>query len=88
MAGLATVNRQEFDAYFHGQVVAYALEVTDVWEYEHPVCLSWLRQRFSDFVVPQSWRYAKPAEHEAFQMMKRDNKSMCPVSELVIRRQD
>ena len=33
---LATVDRQDFDAYFQGQTVAYALEVTNVWEYESP----------------------------------------------------
>ena len=68
---LATLDRQEFDAYFQGQTVAYALEVTNVWEYESPVGLSWLRDRFEDFVVPQSWRYAKTEECEAFQRFKR-----------------
>ena len=71
VAELATVDRWEFDAYFQGQAVAYALEVTNVWEYQSPVGLNWLRARFDDFVVPQSWRYAKPEEHEAFQKMKR-----------------
>ena len=68
---LATVNRREFDAYFQGTTVAYALEVTNVWEYESPVELSWLRDRFGDFVVPQSWRYAKTEEHELFREMER-----------------
>ena len=76
VAGLATVNRQEFDAYFHGRVVAYALEVTDVWEYERPVNLNWLRNRFDDFVVPQSWRYAKPPEDETLQRMKTNRHRM------------
>ncbi len=71
VADLATVNRREFDAYFQGQAVAYALEVTNVWEYESPAGLSWLRNRFGDFVAPQSWRYAKTEEHETFQKMKR-----------------
>ena len=71
VADLPTINRREFDAYFKGQAVAYALEVTNVWEYEKPVALSWLRDLFDDFVVPQSWRYAKSEEHEAFQRMKR-----------------
>ena len=71
VAELAIVDRREFDAYFQGQTVAYALEVTNVWEYQSPVGLSWLRDRFDDFAVPQSWRYAKPEEHEAFQKMKR-----------------
>ena len=71
VAELAAVNRRDFDAYFQGQAVAYALEVTNVWECQSPVGLSWLRNRFDDFVVPQSWRYAKPEEHEIFQKMKR-----------------
>ena len=71
VADLSTINRREFDAYFQGQTVAYALEVTNVWEYESPVALGWLRDLFDDFVVPQSWRYAKSEEHEVFQRMKR-----------------
>ena len=71
VADLPTINRREFDAYFQGQAVAYALEVTNVWEYENAVALSLLRGLFDDFVVPQSWRYAKSEEHEAFQRMKR-----------------
>jgi predicted transcriptional regulator len=71
VAELATVNRRDFDAYFQGQAVAYALEVTNVWEYQSPVGLSWLRDRFDDFVVPQSWRYAKTEEHELFREMER-----------------
>ena len=33
---LPALDRQEFDAYFQGQTVAYALEVTNVWEYQSP----------------------------------------------------
>ena len=42
-----------------------------MWEYQSPVGLSWLRERFDDFVVPQSWRYAKSEEREVFQKMER-----------------
>ena len=68
---LATLDRPEFDAYFRGQTVAYALEVTNVWQYQSSVSLSWLRDRFGDFVVPQSWRYAKDEEEQVFQKMER-----------------
>ncbi len=70
VAELATVDRRVFDAYFQGRTVAYAIEITNVWEYQSPVGLSWLRDRFENFVVPQSWRYAKPEEREAFQKMR------------------
>ena len=68
---LSALNRQEFDAYFRGQAVAYALEITNVWEYQRPASLSWLRGRFDDFVVPQSWRYAKAEEQEVFLEMEK-----------------
>ena len=68
---LSTITRPEYDDYFQGQAIAYALEVTNVWEYESPVGLSWLRDHVDGFVVPQSWRYARSEEHEAFQELKR-----------------
>ena len=73
IAQLAAIARQEFDTYFQGQGVAYALEVTNLWEYRSPVSLNQLREQFNNFVVPQSWRYAKNEEHEAFQEMKRQH---------------
>ena len=51
--------------------MAYALEVTNVWQYQSPLSLSWLRDRFDDFVVPQSWRYAKPDERAVLHDMER-----------------
>ena len=68
---LAGVEKQDFDDYYAGHTFAYALKITDVWEYEYPADLNTLRNRFSDFVVPQSWRYIKPEEHRSFQNMKR-----------------
>ena len=73
IAQLAAIARQEFDIYFQGQRVAYALEVTNLWEYRSPVSLNQLREQFNDFVVPQSWRYVKNEEHAAFQEMKRQH---------------
>ncbi len=67
----AGVDRDDFDAYYAGQSIAYALEITNVWEYANPPGLSALRSRFDDFVVPQSWRYVKPAEYRYFRMMER-----------------
>ena len=68
---LAGVEKQDFDDYYAGHTFAYALKITDVWEYENPADLNTLRNRFSDFVVPQSWRYMKPEEYRSFQKMKR-----------------
>lgn len=71
---LARVDKQDFDAYYAGRTVAYALRIIDVWEFKNPACLKTLRNQFSDFVVPQSWRYLKPEEHRSFRRMKRDLK--------------
>ena len=70
----AGVDKQGFDAYYEGCEIAYALQVTDVWEYENPVDLSKLRNRFSYFSVPQSWRYVRLEEYRSFRDMKREIK--------------
>lgn len=67
---LAGVEKRDFDAYYAGYTFAYALKITDVWEYEYPADLNTLRNRFPDFVVPQSWRYMKPEECRSFRRMK------------------
>ena len=71
---IAGVDKQGFDAYYEGREIAYALQVTDLWEYENPVDLDKLRNLFSNFSVPQSWRYVKPEEYRSFQNMKRQIK--------------
>lgn len=68
----AGVEKQDFDAYYAGRRIAYALGIADVWEHERPVGLEGLRDRFSDFVVPQSWRYVKQEEYRYFQSLKRN----------------
>ena len=68
---LAGVDKRGFDAYYEGREIAYALQIIDVWEYENPVDLNRLRKQFPNFVVPQSWRYAKPEEYQSFEKMKR-----------------
>ncbi len=71
---LAGIHKRDFDAYYAGRTVAYALKITDVWEYKNPASLSTLENRFPDFVVPQSWRYVRPEECRLFQRMKRVTK--------------
>ena len=74
VAGSAGINKQDFDAYYTGQSIAYALEIKEVWQYANPMRLSVLRHRFQRFVVPQSWRYIKPEEHRSFRSMRRDRR--------------
>ena len=63
---LAGVDKRDFDAYYAGRTIAYALKITNVWEYKNPVGLNELRSQFPNFVVPQSWRYVRPEEHPKF----------------------
>lgn len=65
------VAKPEFDAYYAGRELACALKITEVWEYENPRGLDKLRERFTGFVVPQSWRYLRPDEHKSFRRMKK-----------------
>lgn len=71
VSNLAKVTKRDFDVYFAGQAMAYAFEITRVWEYQNPASLKTLRNRFSNFVVPQSWRHVLPDECRSFRKMKR-----------------
>lgn len=78
---LAHVNKQDFDTYFEGRTVAYAFEVTNVWESPKPVNLNTLRRKFPNFAVPQSWRYVRPEEYQFFLEVKKNSiteSSICP----------
>ena len=63
----AGVEKPDFDAYYAGREIAYALEIVDVWEYDNPLTLDALQRLIRNFVVPQSWRYVKPDEYRIFQ---------------------
>ena len=67
----AGVAKSEFDSYYADQSVAYALKITEVWQYTHPLGLTELRSLFANFVVPQSWRYVRPDEQRSLQGMSR-----------------
>ena len=73
---LAGIDKRDFDAYYSGRTIAYALEITDVWEYKNPVDLNALRNQFRNFVVPQSWRYVRPDECRFFLEMKRQTMAL------------
>ena len=72
VANGACIEKPDFDAYYAGRSIAYALEITEVWEYTDPLGLSELREKFQNFVAPQSWRYVKPEEYELFLRMEGD----------------
>jgi len=65
----AGIDKSDYDAYYSGRDIAYALEIVDVWEFEDAHPLETLRQMWGNFVVPQSWRYVKPDEYRVFRDM-------------------
>ena len=71
VSNFAGVSRETFDDYYAGSEVAFALEILEVWEFANPVSLEALRNRFGDFVVPQSYRYLRSAEQRSFRKHKR-----------------
>ena len=78
VSNLSQVTKQYFDIYYEGRNIAYALEITDVWEYENPPDLNGLRERFPNFIVPQSWRAVSPEELRSFGNMKYNTSSPPP----------
>lgn len=75
---LVHVEKKDFDAYYKSRKIAYALRIDEVYEYENPASLDTLRKKFTQFVIPQSWRYLKPEEYRSFRNMKRKTKPPVP----------
>ena len=71
---LAGIGRPDFDAYYSGSTVAYALRIAHVWEFESPISLRRLKDQIGSFTVPQSWRYLKESEMRYLQKMRRDTR--------------
>ena len=78
----AGVDRQDFDQYFEGQTSANAIEITEIWKYRTPISLATLKDRFSTFIVPQSWRYVRDEEIRFLQQLK------CQAKQLIEKRQE
>ena len=70
VANIACIRKPEFDDYYRGSNVAYALGIADVWEFDAPASLAELRERLSSFTVPQSWRYVKANEAIFFRQLR------------------
>lgn len=71
VSSFAKVDRATFDGYYEGSNVAYALEIKEVWKYRTALSLHDLRQKFENFVVPQSYRYLNEAEMRSIPRLKR-----------------
>ena len=70
VAECTRVDKQDFDTYFEGQSISYALEIKEVWECPKPISLRTLRGKFSNFVVPQSWRYVRSDEYQFYRKIR------------------
>ena len=71
VADLVYVDQATFESYYKDRPTAFALGIVDAWEYKNPISLNKLRSKFSNFVVPQSWRYLTVCERRSFGKMKR-----------------
>ena len=69
------VDKQDFDTYFEGQTITYALEIKEVWECPKPVSLGTLRGKFLNFVAPQSWRYVRSDEYQFYRKIRSQNQT-------------
>lgn len=57
--GGSGLSKQEFDSYFSGVSVGYAIRIGKVWKIHEPVSLNTLRKRSAGFRPPQSYHYWK-----------------------------
>lgn len=64
--GRAAVNRAEYDEYFAGAKMGYAIEFSRCWQLAQPVSLTTLRARRRGFRPPQSFRYLSGADLGTF----------------------
>ena len=71
VSDFAQLDKGDFDAYYAERSIAYALKIADLWEYKRPVSLHSLRIRLNNFVVPQSWRYARLEEYKWLTQIRR-----------------
>lgn len=51
------LTKREFDDYFTGTTVGYAIRIGRLWKFAEPVALSTLRKRHAGFRPPQSYHY-------------------------------
>ena len=72
VSALAGIGKPDFDAYYRGSSVAYALGIADVWEFKSTISLWTLRDLLGNFVVPQSWRYVKKDEAKLFRQVRNE----------------
>lgn len=60
--GGSGLEKAEFDRYFEGVEVGYAISISKVWQLPSPVLLGTLRKRRAGFRPPQSYHYWEPDE--------------------------
>jgi len=56
------LNKREYDEYFKNSSKAVGIFVGQTWKLKQPIKLKELREHLSDFIAPQSYRYAKVDE--------------------------
>lgn len=63
----------EYSSYFVNAEIAYGLEIKKAWIYKAPIKLDSIRKLWDDFNPPQSYRYLTNIQHEALQLVQKNN---------------
>ncbi len=58
----ACIDKKDYDNYFTGSTLAYAIYIDDYWYLEEPISIQELKSTFDSFNIPQSFRYINQDE--------------------------
>ena len=53
----AGISKKEFDTYYSGLSIGFAISASKVWQLKNPIVLDELKQRWENFTPPQGYRY-------------------------------
>jgi hypothetical protein len=53
----AGVTKKEFEDYYSGLSLGFAISASNVWQLKHPINLANLKKRWGHFSPPQGYRY-------------------------------
>lgn len=82
VSATAGISQENYKKYYFGTDIAFALEISDIWEYETPKSLNDLRDQFPNFVVPQSYRQITGEEQHSWRRLKRRPRRQLPNREV------
>lgn len=58
------ITKKEFDTYYSGLSLGFAISASKIWQLKHPILLANLKRRWAHFTPPQGYRYIHLEEIE------------------------